>query len=61
MLLSLRVHLIWGEEIQEGKEKTVEFLFFFQTYKDAAVEDEHHNFEKAGATHLGWFLFFTTL
>lgn len=31
------------------------------TYKDAAIEDKHHNFEKARATHLGVFFSFTLL
>lgn len=29
--------------------------YVFPTYKDATIEDEHHNLEKAGATHLGVF------
>lgn len=24
-----------------------------KTYKDATVDDEHHHFEKTGATHVG--------
>lgn len=47
---------MWNQAVEEMQRNRSSL--FFPTYKDAAIEDEHHNFEKAGTTHFGWFLFF---